>query len=483
MKTTPQKHQQEIYDKTRTHEYFAYFLEQGLGKTKIAIDVAFDLNRQKKISGVLVIAPNTVHLNWVILEMPKHAWFDVPMAYWKSNPRIKEKKLLKSALENDTHFTFVFMNTEAIRTPKGMSYAERFLESRDCLLVVDESTSIKNPRAKQTKAALKLSRKAKYRRILTGTPIAQGPLDLFSQIQFLSPKAIPITSYIAFKRSFAKEKLMVMGQRSFHKVVGYKNLDYLKKMIKPFSVRLTKDECTDLPDKVYSTHFVEMTKEQEALYKRIKDTSVAELTKERQVTGVVSATSVIAAMVKLQQIACGFVKDDNEVIHDIPNNRYDQLLFLLSDESEKYVVWTTFVHTIQKIKKTLSDKYGEASVVTFYGAVDSDKRNHAIKAFEQKPEVRFFVANRTASKGLTLTSSCRNIFFANGYNYEDRSQQEDRVHRIGQKRTCFYTDLIARNTLEENVLKRLLLKKKLSETVVTSDWQKVLTEQWEILLN
>lgn len=471
MKTQPRHHQQVGFDLTRDRVYWGYFWEQGLGKTKTAIDVAFHLNEIREINGVLVLAPNGVHLNWMYEEMPKHAWRKVPMAAWKANARVKERQRISSILKDSIHMRWFFMNIESIRTSRGFKAAEQFLLSSESLIIIDESTVIKNPKAKQTKAALTLARHSKYRRILTGTPITQGPLDLFSQIQFLEPTAIPITSYTAFKRTFAREEVMTMGNRSFTKVVGYRNLDYLETLLKPFTTRLKKEDCLDLPEKTYSTHYVELTKEQESTYQSIKETQVALLEQEQETTGMVSVTSVISALVKLKQVCCGFVIDDDKVVHDIPNRRMEALELLTDNEGEKYVIWAVFRHSVESIQRHLACLYGEHAVVSYYGPTHPEQRAENVRLFNSSDQVRFFVANRAASKGLTLTSASRAIFFANSESLEDRLQAEDRIHRIGQSQPCFYTDLLTRTPVEQGTLARLRKKQTLSEKVITSDWR------------
>jgi len=475
MKTKPQKHQAEVYNSTRDREYHGYFLEQGLGKTKITLDVAFHLYKEGKIDTLLVFAPNGVHLNWLYSELPKHGWHDVDAVAWRSNMRVKERKALDKIMEPVPRLRMLFANIEAVRTKRGYSAFYKFICSGKCLMVIDESTVIKNPKAQQTKNTLKLANHAEYRRILTGTPMTQGPLDLFSQCRFLHPQALPINSYTAFKHAFAVEKAMTMGNRSFNKVVGYRNLDYLENLLKPFTIRLTKNDCLDLPEKIYQRHYVEMTKDQESVYNSIRDTQVALLEQEQSETGMVSVTSVLAALVKLHQVCCGFVIDDDGQTHDISNARYDTLKYLTSNENKKYVIWTVYRHTVRRIVAELESAYGTGSTVSYYGETGPDDRVRAVHDFQHDDNVRFFVANRAASKGLTLTAASHAIYFASSYSLEDRLQSEDRIHRIGQRSVCLYTDILVPETLEEKILNILQQKKALSDKVITSDWKQLIT--------
>lgn len=470
MKTTPKKHQLEVYEKTKDEEFYGYFLEQGLGKTKITLDVAFHLHESEKLDNVLVLAPNGVHLNWLYSELPKHGWGNYKAAAWKSTLRRKEKRALEEILKPSPELRFLFANIESVRT-KAIEVLIKFIRSGRTMVVVDESTIIKNPKAMQTKRTLQLGNIADFRRILTGTPVTQGPLDLFTQCRFLSPTALPITSYTAFKHTFAVEQNMIMGQRSFNKVVGYKNLDYLEELLKPISIRLTKEDCLDLPPKIYQRHYVELSSEQERTYQSIKETQVALLEKEEQEQGVVSVTSALTALIKLHQICCGFIVDDGGEIHDLQNNRYKALEYLTQDETRKYVIWTTYKHTVREICRKLKARFGEQSVVHYYGETSADDRVRAVERFQNESDCRFFVANRAASKGLTLTAANQTIFFACSYSLEDRLQEEDRVHRIGQQHTCLYTDILSPDTVEERILAAVESKKEMSDKIITSDWR------------
>ena len=475
MKTKPQRHQAEIYEKTKDLVYHGYFLEQGLGKTKITLDVAFHLFREGKIDSVLVVAPNGVHLNWFHEELPKHGWHDYDAAIWRSTARIREQKALDYILAPSGRLRFLFANIEALRTKRGYAICEKFLKSGRCMMVVDESTIIKNIKAAQTKAALKLGFYARYRRILTGTPITQGPLDLFSQCKFLATDSIPIVSYTAFRRSFAVEQLQSMGNKMFNKVIGYKNLEYLKLLIKPFTTRLKKTDCVDLPEKIYQKQLIELTDYQNHLYQSIKETQVGLLEQEQQLTGRVSVTSVLTALVKLHQICCGFLIDDDQNIHDISNNRFDALRLLTSDESQKYVIWCVYKHSVRSVSRFLSHQYGESSCVSYFGETPNDQRPQNVRDFNSRDNVRFFIANRAASKGLTLTAASTAVYFTNSYSLEDRLQSEDRIHRIGQRKTCLYTDILTIGTVEEKIQRIIMAKKELSEQVITSDWKTILS--------
>jgi SNF2 family DNA or RNA helicase len=476
MKTTPLKHQIDCYNAIKDKAFFALFLEQGLGKTKIAVDDFFRLYDEGKITAVLIIAPNGVHLNWFYEEIPKHAWHqDYRMHLWDSKTtRTAQQELHKFTESTDNRLKIFIAPVSAVKIDRAFQYMRKFMSSFSTYLVMDESSVIKNPKALQTKQALKLAPLSQYRRILNGTPITQSPLDLFSQCLFLSKDAMPYRSYTAFKHAFAVEKLVTMGPRAFHKVIGYQNLDVLTKDIKHFSLRLTKEDCLDLPDKTYSRQVVEMTEQQSRMYLRIKNQQVALIEAEEQRTGVVTATSVLSALIKLQQVCCGFVVDDQHVIHDLPSTRLDALCSVIGDYPQKTVIWTTFLHNLRQIKERLTEQYGPDSCVTYFGETSQEDKSAVVSRFQNNDKPLFFIATKAASRGLTLHAASRTIYYSNSYSYGDRLQSEDRIHRIGQRHPCFYTDLYCPNTVEVTILNTLKNKQKLSETIFGNNWKNLL---------
>jgi SNF2 family DNA or RNA helicase len=384
---------------------------------------------------------------------------------WKSQGGKKWTDQLKSFTETPTKkLKYFCLNIEAIRMKRCMTLLQRFASSFTVLLVIDESTVIKNPKALQTKAAFQLAEKAKYRRILTGTPITQSPLDMFAQAKFLHPEALGQRfTYTAFKNSYALEEIVTMGARSFRKIKGYKNLDDLTARLNNFSVRILKKDCLDLPDKIYQNVYVDMTKEQQRLYDEMKASAISQLDSGE----VTSVTSALTLLMKLQQIVSGFIKDDNGDIHLLNSQRLDRLLGVLeqSGNKSKHVIFCAFKANIEQIQGTLN-KMAEGSVRSYYGNTSLEERNRAVSEFNNDESVRFFVASSAASKGLTLTASASTVYFSQSYSLETRLQSEDRIHRIGQQKTCTYTDLITRGTTDEMITKALKDKKDLSDLVM-----------------
>lgn len=475
-KTQPFKHQLDSLELAKDRKYWAHFHEMGAGKTKIVIDNACYLYEKKEIANVIVIAPNGIQNNWAEREIPKHCGVDHNIYCWNGPPMTKKaQRAMNRFLSTDTGLSWLCINIEAIRTRRGMEFCKLFLSSAPTMTVVDESTIIKTPGAKQTKAAIFLGDKSAYRRILTGTPITQGPLDLYSQSKFLGRNSIPFTSYTAFKYAFAIEKSVELNSgKRFNQVVGYKNLDRLKALVEPFSDRILKSECLDLPEKTYQQVRVPLTQEQEKLYRSIKDLCIAQLENEEQTTGMVSAQNALTALIKLQQITTGFVRDDEGLDHKISNHRLPKLVDILEQCAGKAIIWCAFVPNIESVCGELGELYGKDSFVSYYGATPRDERRRAIDQFQADPDCRFFVSNRTGSEGITLTEAAFSIYFSNTYSLHTRLQSEDRNHRIGQDKNVTYIDLFSPGTVDEAVLKCLKGKKDIADTVL-KDWRELLT--------
>lgn len=471
-KTQPYKHQQLAVERFYQSPYGALFLEQGLGKSKITLDLVTN----GKTSSVLILAPNGLHANWFYKEIPQH--FGLPidarahrntsgeadMAYcWKGPPtgRLGKEMLADFIRRPSSGTKFLLMNIEAIRTKNGFEPAAQFLKQNpDTMIVIDESTCIKNPKAQVTKAALKLGGMADRRFILTGTPMTQGPLDLFSQCKFLHESAIPFRTYTSFKTSFAIEEVRYAGPRSFRAVTGYRNLDRLTEVMQPFSLRLTKDECLDLPAKTWQTVTVEMSKQQERAYEEIKNNALTILESGDMVSSVIPLTTIM----RLQQICSGFVTTDDGQETSLDCGKIPALL-QIAESGQPLVIFCAFRYNVVQLKSQLEARFGPGCVSTYMGGMNNDQRTQAVTDF-QSGKTRFFVTTSAGSKGLTLTKASTLIYYSCDYKLETRLQSQDRIHRIGQESKCTYIDLISPNSIEEKILRILGNKQELSDMVL-----------------
>ena len=437
-------------------EVFAYFMEMGTGKSKVLLDNIAMLYDRGKINGALIIAPKGVYKNWFDSEIPIHMVDHIQkkMVLWQSNINQKQQLKLDTLFKPEVDLHILIMNVEALSTRKGVSFVERFLLSHNTLMAVDESTTIKNPDAKRTKAIVKLSTGAKYRRILTGSPVTKSPLDLYKQCEFLDPWLLDHQSYYTFRTRYAVMKTMNFNGRSVNIVVGYRNLAELSEKLKSFSYRILKDDCLDLPPKTFMKRVIQLTPEQNKVYQQMKSMALAELNGK-----MVTTVNVITQLMRLQQITCGHFKADDGSMQEIKNNRITELMDLLEEVEGKAIIWAHWRHDIATIVREIEKDY-PGSVMTYYGDTTTDDRQKAIKEI-QDPEskVRFLVGTpQTGGYGITLTGASTMIYYSNGYDLEKRKQSEARIDRIGQEKPMTYIDILAEDTIDEKIVKALRKK-------------------------
>ena len=456
-KTKPFAHQLKALEISHNKEVFAYFMEMGTGKSKVLIDNVSMLYDAGKINGVLIVAPKGVYKNWADSEIPTHMvdHIDKKVVVWQSLINEKQQKKLSTLFETGEDLHVLIMNVEALSTKKGIDFAKKFLSCHKALTAIDESTTIKNPSAKRTKNILTLSDLSKYRRILTGSPVTKSPLDLYTQCKFLDPWLLGEQSYYSFRVRYAMMRTANFNGRSVQIVVGYRNLSELTEKIKPFSYRCLKDDCLDLPDKTYMKRIVQLTDEQDKIYKQMKQQALATLNGKMLTT-----KNVVTQLMRLQQITSGHFTSDDGEIQIVKNNRIKELTNILDEISGKVVIWAHWRYDIKTIVEHLIKEYGDNSVVTYYGNTSDEDRQKAIREIQNpNSKVRFIVGTpQTAGFGITLTGASTMIYYSNGYDLEKRQQSEARIDRIGQTKNMTYIDIICEKTVDERIVKALRRK-------------------------
>lgn len=456
------------------------FVTGNSGKTKVIIDNMTYLKQKKAISGAIVLAPKGVYRNWSSVEIPKHMPDEVnyEMLVWRAEATATAKTRLKEKIENWDGQTFpiLIFNIESLLSESGWQMVELFMKKhkRTGLMgIIDESTCIKNHKAKRTKKALLIGANCKVKRIATGSPITNSPLDLYSQFAFLNRAILGCGSYYAFRNVYAEfQKIPTRTGQYFDKLIKYKNLNELSKRIADFSYRITKKECLDLPDKIYMTRDVELTKEQITLYNQMKSLSFTQYEGD-----IMSVQIALTKILRLHQILCGSFTTDSGEHKSIANNRLKVLEDTLDECGTKTIIWANYLQNIQDIQELLTKKYGEESFVTYTGAVTSEERLHAIELFQNmNSPVRFFLGNvQTAGRGITLTAAQTVVYFSNNYSLEMRQQSEDRAHRVGQRNPVTYIDLVAKNTLDEKIIQALLAKRNIANEILHDDLEDWIT--------
>ena len=469
-KTKPYEHQLQALEKSWAQDTYALFMEMGTGKSKVLVDNIAMLYDRGAVRGALIIAPKGVYKNWNDIEFPTHMpeHVEYTKVLWEPNITKKKQHELDTLFLDDDKLKVLIMNVEAFSTTKGLDFAHRFLNIfvGRALIGIDESTTIKNPTAKRTKNILKIADLAKYRRILTGSPVTKSPLDLYSQCEFLDPYHLGHQSYYSFRARYANMIDRNFGGRRVQIVGSYRRLPELTEKLEKFSYRVLKEDCLDLPPKVFTKRIIELTDEQKKVYAQMKREAVAELEGK-----VMSTMNVMTQLMRLHQVTCGHFKADDETITEIKNNRINSLLELLEETEGKVIIWANYRADIKNIVAALKKAYGDASTVEYHGGVDPTLRQDNIAQFQQKNSpTRYFVGNaQTGGYGITLTAANTVVYYSNSYDLEKRLQSEDRAHRIGQTGSVTYVDLMAENTIDERIVKALRKKINLANEIMGED--------------
>ena len=467
-KTKPYAHQLKALNKSHNKELFAYFMEMGTGKSKVLIDNVSMLYDKGKINGFLLVAPKGVYKNWYDSEIPAHMVDHVEkkMVLWQANITKSQQKKLDTLFEPGEDLHILIMNVDAFSTSKGVEFAAKFLRCHRTLMAVDESTTIKNPDAKRSKHICSLGRYAKYKRILTGSPVTKSPLDLYKQCEFLGEGLLDFTSYYAFRTRYAILKTMNFGSHSAKVPVGYKNLQELSDKIAVFSDRVLKEDCLDLPDYTYQKRIIQLSKEQQKIYDQMKNVALAQMDGKLMTT-----STALVQLMRLQQITCGHFKADDGTLKIIKNERVNALMDILEEVEGKAIIWAHWRQDIDSIVKAIKKEYDPGSVMTYYGSTSTEDRAKAIKAIQDpKSKVRFLVGTpQTGGYGITLTEANVMIYYSNGYDLEKRTQSEARINRIGQKRKMTYIDIICEKTVDEKIVKALRKKINIASQIMGED--------------
>ena len=455
-KTQPYEHQRNALKESAEQKVWAYFMEMGTGKTKVTIDNIAFLYFQKKIDSVLIIAPKSVYTNWEI-EIETHMPEQVNYKIYKWN---LDKPKDYDKLNQFSKLRIFLINVEALSTKRGVEGCIDYLTRNKLNFVaLDESTTIKNRQAKRTKNILTLGKISHTKRILTGSPITKSPLDLFTQCQFLSPELLGFTSYLSFRNRYAEMTDIPVGSGRYISVPKYyKRLEELERKMKKFATRIRKDQCLDLKPKVRSRRYIELDGEGKKIYERLRTNALAIVE-----DSTISFSNKLTEIVKLHQVCNGFTKDDDGKILTLHKSKLNALEETLEETDGKVIIWANYLYNIHEIKSFLENKYGDEAVVSIYGDVSVENRKRAVDRIQNDEKCRFLVANpSTGGFGLTLTACNTVIYYSNSYNLEVRMQSEDRAHRLGQKGTVVYIDIVARNTLDEAIMKSLVNKGKLA---------------------
>lgn len=520
-------HQKRALAFSRTRQFYALLMEQGTGKTAVGIHDAAERWLADQITGFCVLAPNGVHTNWTLREIPTHmpdGITYISAAWYSSMNRAEERAIEELFAEPaDPCLRILTMNWEALLTKDGWRMAERFAKAHvhRLKLGADESQRIKNPGAQRTKKFMNLTPYSLVRAIYSGTAIVQSPWDAYSQFDFLHSSILKTPSYAAFRAEYAelitqghglmrhimlrhtpqirarfkpqldralliademerrlevnrietliheeivKRSPAIIAKDPVTGLPKWRNLEKLAALIAPHSFRVLKEECLDLPAKVYTQRFFRMTAKQRKDYVLLRDDFRLKLENET-----IIPQERIATITKLSQIVSGyFLIPGTDRIQRVMPNDVNPKLQALMDEIEdcegKIIIWARFHVEIEDIMSLLRE--ANIHCVAYHGGVAQRDRTLAIDSF-QEGSARVFVGQQAAGgTGITLTAAQNVIYYSNTWSLEDRLQSEDRAHRIGQTKSVRYVDIIAQDSIDENVTKALRAKIDLSRTIM-----------------
>lgn len=492
-KKTPYDHQRVGMSMVVEHKFFGLLDEMGVGKSKQIVDAACILNMVGEIDTVLVVSPAAVRGVWVdsdLGEIRKHSWRTNVVCEFHS----KTKVVWGDGGEPD-ELTWVVTNYEFIRPEARREELKRLLHGRKFMMVLDESSFIKNRNAAQTRSAIEIGALAARRVILNGTPISNNPLDLWSQARFLDKGILPFRNFYAFRARYA-----VMGGWHQKQVIKWQNLDELQRFMSPYVIRREKKDCLDLPEKIYTTREVALSKETWKLYKEMRDEAVVWLAQNPSL-----AAQAGVRIMRLSQITSGFLGGFVEMvdapvdgpttedhlrppppIREVGREKLDALRDLVKERLDaspaaKLIVWCRFVKELERVAESLADLL---PTFKLYGDQSKAERGASIARFsgryDETPAALLAAQPQAGGFGLNLVAADTVVYLSNDYNLMTRRQSEDRVHRPGQTRPVLYVDIIAtgpddQRTVDHAVVKALRAKDDLAAWTVSA-WKAVLED-------
>lgn len=486
MKTKPMPHQQTALDRLDGRRFYALFMEQGTGKTWAFLADAQRYWQRGKIDGLFVLAPNGVHTNWVLREIPAHLDGTPLVGAWRSGASKTYQQALARLTRPAGQLRILTMNYEALRGAAARQFALDFLQSGRMMMVLDESQKIKNPASKLTQEVMKLKTHSTARRIGSGTPMDK-PQDIYAQMDFLAPGLLGTSNFRAFVSEYAvlanaKEpvtdsdwalrrmidrnprmaRAQVVARDEHTGQPLYRNLDKLNALVGAHSYRVLKAECLGLPPKVYQSVYFELSPAQLRAYELMEEELRIELE-----GGEATPVSALASLVKLQQITSGYVvvpgREELLYIGD-GNPRIQAVVDALEDVKGKAIVWARFREEVRALAAAL--KAAGKVCVEYHGGVNPADREAAIDRLQHGDADVFIGVQKAGGTGLTLTAAETTVYCSNEYSAIVRNQSEDRNHRKGTTGTVVYIDVVARGTIDEAITKTHQWKTDLANAIL-----------------
>lgn len=453
LQTTLMPHQEAAIRKRLPVRVGGLFMDMGTGKSRTVIGLAAHRLAAGKIRRILWFTPVTLKDN-VRREILKHTGTDHNVHVFN----------VKTSDGNLPEVLWYVIGIESMSSSNRVVLAVNALMSEDSMVVVDESSYIKGHRSKRAQRIEMISSKARYREILTGTPISQGVVDLYSQMRFLSPQILGYTGFYSFAHNHLEYSERYKGM-----IVRCHNTEHLANKIAPYVYQVTKDECLNLPAKQFINRWHDLDEFQQERYTQVKEVFLSMLVSAEEEQWRNSVV-IFRLFMALQQVACGYwnqteamfyrvtenrrlvTREHDSQLHEISNNRLKLLDDVVQEIAlhEQIVIWTKSRYSLAKIAARLRKRWGNESVCEYHGGLNEKQRNESESRFHAG--AKFFVGTPSSGgHGLTLIEAAYVIFYDNSFKYAERIQAEDRCHRIGQSRKVTYISLWADCGIEERI--------------------------------
>lgn len=438
-KTSLLPHQIAAVSKVLPTRIGALYMDPGTGKSRTSIELVS--RRLERIDRAIWFCPVSLK-ETVRQEIIKHTdCTDIHVFNDRTNER------------NIPRVLWYVVGIESMSNSNRVVATVNKLVTTRTMVILDESSYIKGHNSMRTQRLTYICQRARYRLILTGTPLSQGVVDLFSQMRFLSPKILGYNSFYSFAANHLEYSEKYPG-----KIVRSHNVEYLAAKIKPYVYQVTKEECLELPAKLYTTRYFSMTQEQRHYYEMAKEEILSQIENDD-----FNSIIIFRLFGILQQITCGFWNrrinrkkyEKLELYHD----RVGMLLDVLADisDGQKVIIWAKYHHDILAIAKALQEQYDADSVALFHGRLNERERARQVELF--RGPARFFLATQSAGgHGLTLNEAHYVVFYNNGFKYSERLQAEDRCHRIGQAHKVTYVDIQCARSIDDRIASALASK-------------------------
>jgi SNF2 family DNA or RNA helicase len=436
LQTSLFEHQVPAVDKMLPTRVGALFMDMGTGKTRTAIELAY--RRRARIDRVVWFCPVSLK-ETIRQEIVKHTDAG-PADIYVFDDKTNQRNLPRAAF-------WVIIGLESISGSNRVTLAARDLITKQTMVIVDESSYIKGHRSRRTERITAMSEPARYRLLLTGTPLSQGVVDLYSQMRFLSPAILGYGSFYSFAANHLEYSEKYPG-----KIVQAHNTAHLAAKIRPYVYQVTKDECLTLPWKLYDARYYHLSDEQQEAYWQAKDEFLPLL---EQTDTFLQPYVLFQLFTALQEIVSGFWNRQG-VLLEYPHKRIETLLDVITNfpTDAKVIIWCKFQYSVRQIVQALAAQYGAGAIAQHHGGMTTRERSAALSQW--RAAGRFLVATQaTGGHGLTLTEAHHAIFYENGFKYAERIQAEDRIHRIGQEERCLYVDLVAVKSIDERIQQAL----------------------------